>query len=283
MRRLFPVIVMCSVLGAVAVQAQSVKDLVGLHIEAVGGEAAIEGIESLIIQGARYTDEQTSQYKLYKKGEKKFRYELTTDGNTRVSGHDGSNFWREGETQQTGPDGGPMGRGGRGGGAGGRMGGRGGRGGRGGQMGGLDRDAMRQRMAGRGARGSRQDMASVKSPLYVAFKNGDKLKLKGKAYVDGVETYRIEGRDRNKTVTQYYIDSGSCLLLKMETVRTIRDRRISTEITFSDFQDVSGITVAHAWNQRVVTPMGERVTDTVLASLEMNVDLDDMLFVKPKK
>ena len=283
-RKIIPTLVLFGLIGTV--QAQSVDDVVKQHIKAVGGEDVLKGIKTVVIQGARYQEERVETFTLYQKGDK-FRSEVKADGDTRVSGYDGKTAWREGETQQMGQGGGPMG--GPGGGGdrmgGGPPGGRGGfpGGGRGGDRQGPPGGDGQSGPPSGGAQGrGGQQIVRIESPLYLAMTQGDKFKLKGKVFVDGVEALEIEGTAKDKTVTLYDVDASTGLLLKTSRQMEMRGNKMKMESLFSDYQETDGLMVAHAINNRKESPRGERVTDTVIASLQINGDLDDRLFDKPK-
>ncbi|MCK5146134.1 hypothetical protein KAR48_05225 [bacterium] len=274
MRRIYLCVSIIIGVGVFSLHAQSIDELSQKHIAAIGGQENINFVESFLIQGVQYQDDDISQFKFYRKGTK-FRSEITTKGHTRISGHDGKKFWNNREMQQNDPEAGQMNRDGRD-----RRSGTGGRGsgmrGMRGRDGGNTRPGVRP-----GGQRRQPDLANVRSPFYNAIQEEHKFKIKGKIYIDAIETYRIEGKDKNKNLTYYYIDTQDHLLVKMVRITKMRDRKINIETLYSDYLDVDGIMVPHAINKRIESPMGIRVLDTVIATVEINLELDDKLFNKP--
>lgn len=102
----------------------------------------------------------------------------------------------------------------------------------------------------------------------------------GTGDVDGSTAYKVKLTTKKGDVRMYYIDAVTFLELRIDAKSSQMGQTIETETVFSNFQDVSGVQMAHQIDTR---SGGQTVSSIVVKSIEPNVQLDDALFAMPKK
>ena len=101
----------------------------------------------------------------------------------------------------------------------------------------------------------------------------------GKEDFEGVDVYLIMLTMPSKSITYYYIDAETYLILKEKTKEKFQDNEVETETYYSDYRPENGIMMAHTsegYNDGKVA--WSFVTDKV----EFNVPVDDKTFSMPK-
>lgn len=101
----------------------------------------------------------------------------------------------------------------------------------------------------------------------------------GKEDFEGVDVYLIMLTMPQKTITYYYIDAETYLVLKQKTKQKFEDKETESEVYFSDYRAENGIMMAHTtegYNDGKVA--WQFITDKV----EFNVTIDENSFVMPK-
>lgn len=229
--------------------AQSVDEIIEKHIEAIGGKAAIEGIETIQASGTTQMRGNDAPFKLYWKKPDKYRREMEMMGQEMIFGYDGENTWRYPE-REGGRGGGPGGRGSRGGG----------------------------RFGGGGLR-------DILGPLYDYEERGLKVKKEGKESMEGTDAFKLKVTDEDGNVRYVFVDAEFFVILKITTVREFQGESMEIDTYYSDYKDVGGIMVAHATERKSMGGPGGRgggSTQTVYEKIEFNVQLDDGFFIKPE-
>jgi outer membrane lipoprotein-sorting protein len=97
--------------------------------------------------------------------------------------------------------------------------------------------------------------------------------------VDGKPAYRVELTSNSGTVSSRYFDKASGLLVKMK-VKTDTDLgQLEVEMTVSDYKEFAGVKTPTRSRQSVA---GQTI-DTVITSVETNVNIPDSRFALPKE
>src|SRR5438105_4829585 len=91
------------VLFAMAAMAQTAEDLIEKNIQARGGLAKLQSIQTMRLTGAMSVEDQRMPSTLEIKRPNKTRWEFTVDGETAIQAYDGKTGWVvmpfEGKTQ----------------------------------------------------------------------------------------------------------------------------------------------------------------------------------------
>lgn len=109
---------------------------------------------------------------------------------------------------------------------------------------------------------------------------GHTVEYVGTGDVDGSTAYKVKLTTKKGDVRMYYIDAVTFLELKVEGKSSQMGETIETETSFSNYQEVNGIQMAHQIDTHA---NGQAVSSVVIKSVETNVPLDDALFTMPKK
>ncbi|HEV7780612.1 MAG TPA: hypothetical protein VGO58_05065 [Chitinophagaceae bacterium] len=113
------------------------------------------------------------------------------------------------------------------------------------------------------------------------YKNrGHKVELLEQEDVEGVKAYKIKltTKDEGK-VTTYFISTTDNMLLKSVTKREIAGNEYDAESFYSGFKTVNGLKFCFQFVQKIE---GKPFQDVKYSSIELNVAVDESIFVKPK-
>lgn len=119
----------------------------------------------------------------------------------------------------------------------------------------------------------------MESDLLEYKEKGHTAEYLGKEDVDGEETYLVKLLKKDGSITYYYIDVLTNLILKEKTKTKLKDKETEGETWYSNYQTVNGITSASTM---------ETFSNNVLVfqinveKIEYNVVLDDALFKMPE-
>ena len=118
-------------------------------------------------------------------------------------------------------------------------------------------------------------------PLLMIYKDlGASADYLGKEDFEGVDVHLIMITMPSKTITYYYIDAETFLILKEKTKQKFQDKEVEGETYYSDYRVENGIMMAHTtegYND------GKVAWQFVLDKVEFNVPADETLFVMPKE
>lgn len=101
----------------------------------------------------------------------------------------------------------------------------------------------------------------------------------GKEDFEGVDVQLIMITMPSKTITYYYIDAETFLILKEKTKQKFQDKEVESETYYSDYRLENGIMMAHTtegYND------GKVAWQFILDKVEFNVPIDEKTFVMPK-
>jgi hypothetical protein len=229
--------------GAAFAQAQpSADELVGKHLDALGGQAALAAINSVQFDGEmRFPGDFKLTYKEVRAREKgATRVEAALQGLTLVQAYDGASGWRINPFQGR-------------------------------------RDA--ETMSADEAR-SIADSGSIGGPLVNAKADGSTVAYLGREDFDGTEAHKLKVVQKDGDEFVYLLDPDSMLAIKVVETRRIRGSQQTTEIELGDYEKVAGVYFPmsiDSWqegqpNQR------QRIT---IAKAEANVAVTPTLFAQP--
>jgi hypothetical protein len=123
------------------------------------------------------------------------------------------------------------------------------------------------------------DTADPYGPLYNYAARGSEVDYLGSEQVDGRDTYKLKVTLSRGGVRWLYLDAGSALEVKLETMRTISGRQRRVETFYHDWQLVDGLLIS-----RRLETQTDGFTEShflTVDSVQVNPLLDDSRFVMP--
>jgi outer membrane lipoprotein-sorting protein len=125
------------------------------------------------------------------------------------------------------------------------------------------------------------ETADVDGPLIGYEESGHTVELLGMEETEGTQAYKLKVTMNSGSVQYYYLDAEYFVPIRMEGVREVQGNTVEFETIVSDYKEVGGLMIAHSIEARPKgAPAGQVVT---IDLVELNVELDDELFVMPEK
>ncbi|MFC0184045.1 outer membrane lipoprotein-sorting protein [Pseudarcicella hirudinis] len=117
--------------------------------------------------------------------------------------------------------------------------------------------------------------------LLVNYKEkGSTLELAGKEKMDGGDVYKLKLTDKAGEVTNIFVSASTYYILKTAGKRTINGQDIDTEVNYSNFKQVEGLTFP--FTMETASPMGGQITIET-ESIKLNPTIDEAIFQRPAK
>ena len=236
---------MASDAGATTAPAVSMEqELVAKNIEAQGGLANLQAVQSLQITGEVYMPAagMTMPITIYQKRPSMVRAEVSVPamGMEVVSGYDGEVAWADNPMQ-----------------------------------GGL------QKVTGEQARNTKEQ-ADMDGILVDYAAKGYTVEYAGDVDVKGVMTKKLNVMRPDSSEIQLYLDAETFRQIKMDTggINPLTGGQAKFETYMSDFKEVGGVMRAHAME---VFVDGELFQTITMSEMKVNVEMDDAMFAYPKK
>ncbi len=104
---------------------------------------------------------------------------------------------------------------------------------------------------------------------------GTKIELLGKEEFEGTPVYKLKVTTKDGKEKIYYLETESCLEIKMEMQRDIQGTPATVSTIFSDYKDVDGLKIAFSIQ---VSAGAQFQTNMIIEAVELNLDIDDSLF-----
>ncbi len=120
--------------------------------------------------------------------------------------------------------------------------------------------------------------ADIDGPLVDWQAKGYTIELRDDDEVEGSPAHVLRLDTGKDLVIDLYFDPDSCLLLKQSATVTMDEKEITQETYFSDYQEVDGMLVAHAIEQRMG---GQTQSQIMIEQVQVNPEIDDAVFEKP--
>lgn len=225
---------------APAARAQTVDEIVAKHFEAQGGVEKLKKVQTWRMTGKMTVGQgMEAPIVLEKKRPGLSRTEFTFGGMTGVQAFDGKTGW------QVMPF-----------------------------MGKKDPEPLSAEEAKQA-----EEQADFDGPLMDWKAKGHALELVGKESVEGADAYKLKLTRKSGTVTFYYLDAETYLVVKLEGKRTMRGTEVEGESYLSDYKEVSGILVPFSMTSGIKG--GEHRQTMTFDKIEVNVPIDDARFAMP--
>lgn len=124
------------------------------------------------------------------------------------------------------------------------------------------------------------EQADMDGPLVDYAKKGHKVEYAGQESVDGSPAYKLKVTLKNGTITTMFLDADAYLDVKDSTKTKLRDTEVETDIIYSDFKEVGGLIIAHSMEIKPKgAPEGQKM---IFEKIELNVPVDAARFVMPE-
>jgi hypothetical protein len=111
--------------------------------------------------------------------------------------------------------------------------------------------------------------------------NGAKVELVGKEKLDGADVYNIKIIDQSGEITNYYLSASTYYILKTAGKIKIQGQEIDSDVSYSNFKQVEGLTFPFTREQPNPQMGGTMVVET--ESIKLNPTIDANFFKKPTK
>lgn len=126
-----------------------------------------------------------------------------------------------------------------------------------------------------------EEQADVDGPLVDWKAKGHAVELVGKEKVEGTDAWKLKITMKGGDVRYVFLDADAYLEIRGEGKRKIRGTEMETEQTVSDYKEVGGLVMPHAFEGGPKgSPMRQKIT---IDKIELDVDIDDARFAMPAK
>jgi hypothetical protein len=117
-------------------------------------------------------------------------------------------------------------------------------------------------------------------PLVNYQQKGIKVEFAGMDQVDGSDTYKLKVSFANGDIRFYYLDTDTCVPIKIDDQRMIRGAVQEFETILGDYKQVAGWYLPFSFETRAKgSPGGSSIT---YQKIEANVAIDSSRFTKPQ-
>jgi outer membrane lipoprotein-sorting protein len=123
-----------------------------------------------------------------------------------------------------------------------------------------------------------QKQADLGGPLVDYTSKGSSVELLGEDELDGTEVYKLNLKEKDGTVTTFYIDKESYMILKSATRKMSNGQEVEGSSEFSDYREVEGLKFPFT---TIMGTAGQTMTSKVV-SIELNKSIEAKLFTKPE-
>lgn len=235
--------ILVAVLFFATAQAQSVDDIIGKYIEALGGMEKLQAVKSIKIAGKSVVSTMGFEAEFTRQSMRPhfLRLDINVQGQNMVQAYDGENAW------QIVPF-----------------------------TGNLDPQSMPDFQA----KGFKIQ-ADMDGPLIDYKKKGHKVELVGKEDLEGTKVYNLKITLKSGEIINMFINSEDYLLRKSKTkIAGPGGNEIETETYFSDYKLIDGTMMPRSITVNNPTQGNVKITVT---EAKTNVELDDSFFRMPEK
>ena len=219
----------------------TVGELVARNIEAKGGAAALNAMQSLRLKGKMLVNEGQLEfaYNQVKKRPNEVRTEVTLQGMTAVQAYDGKQGW------QISPFGGR-------------------------------KDP--EKMSADDTKSLMED-AEIDGPLVNWKEKGSTVEYLGTEDVDGTLAHKLKVVRSNGDVCYVYLDPDYFLEIRIVTQRVVQGAQVETETDIGDYEKIAGVFIPFSIEAgRKGAPDKQKI---VIENAEANVAADDATFGFP--
>lgn len=229
------------ILGSFYSQAQTVDEIVDLHLKAMGGQDKWKNVQSIKMKGSLDIGPQMkAPFTMYFKDRKKMRFELEFQGMTMIQAFDGDSGWSvvpfSGKTDP-------------------------------------------ERMSEEEVKGVK-DQSDFTPDLYDYKVKGSVVEFLGKEDMEGTETIKLKITQKDGDLKYVYLDAQSYYPLKETSKMKFEDKEVEAVNMLSDFRQIEGLTIPFVMEGRgdEESSMGQSM---VMEEVIINPTIEDSLFAMP--
>lgn len=103
----------------------------------------------------------------------------------------------------------------------------------------------------------------------------------GQEDFEGTQVNKISLDGKDQESTTYYIDAETSMLLREVQKFKMSDTEMESETIYGDYRPEAGVMMAHSIEQK--TPGQQGSQKITISTVEVNVPIDDAMFVMPQK
>lgn len=122
------------------------------------------------------------------------------------------------------------------------------------------------------------EQADFDGDLVDYLEKGKKVEYVGTEDIDGQTAYKLKITDKEGKESFLYIDAVTNLEMRLDTKFSMMGQEADVEMVFSNYQDVSGVQMAHLMEMR---SDGQTMMSMTYSSTKANVDVPDSRFAFP--
>jgi hypothetical protein len=191
--------------------AQSADEVIGKHIEAMGGKDKLSSIKTLkLVCSVEIAPGMKAPITMYFVNNQSMRVEVDVQGMQILSAVDGDSGWAINP---------------------------------------LSGKKEAERMNADEIKESKDQM-DLTGPLFNYKEKGHSVEMIGKEDMEGTEVYKLKILKKSGDTQYDYIDADTYLLLKETTTHKFNDKETSGDVIYSDYRKVDGIMFAYALENR---------------------------------
>lgn len=129
-----------------------------------------------------------------------------------------------------------------------------------------------------------QEEADFRGRLFDPEEKGYTVEYAGEEEIEGTPTYKLTLTSEEGDITHYYLDQEYYLEIHTKAERTVRGQDMTVETTISGYKPVGDLILAHSMDQTVTAGQGGMGGgfNLTIEEVELNVDLPDERFTMPK-
>jgi outer membrane lipoprotein-sorting protein len=125
-----------------------------------------------------------------------------------------------------------------------------------------------------------KEQADFEGALFNWKEKGHKMELIGKEDMEGSSVYKLKVTLADGNIETYFIDAENFVTIKVVSVMKIQGNETESETYPSNYKEVNGSMVPFAIENKF---KGQTVSHFVVEKYEINLPVNDSLFVKPLK
>jgi hypothetical protein len=125
------------------------------------------------------------------------------------------------------------------------------------------------------------DDADFDGPLVNYQAKGNRVEYQGVEQIEGSDAYKLKVTRPNGDVSFFYLDTEYYLPIRIDTQRMIRGAPQESETSLGDYKQVAGVYLPFSFESGAKGSSSADRSKTTFDKIEANVPLDDQRFARP--
>jgi hypothetical protein len=125
------------------------------------------------------------------------------------------------------------------------------------------------------------DDADFDGPLVNYQAKGNRVEYQGVEQIEGSDAYKLKVTRPNGDVSFFYLDTEYYLPIRIDTQRMIRGAPQESETSLGDYKQVAGVYLPFSYESGAKGSSSAERGKTTFDKIEANVPLDDQRFARP--